>query len=349
MRGIGSCLAALALMAAPALAQDTTAEDEGELLAVWFTYYDCPETDEAGSGSRAAPLDLEHFEEAYDASAIQGGAEAPGEAHARYHCKWVRLTGFMTWMNYYHYRGVLHEDFTTTYLLGVEPPRYILERFVEGTPPRASLAQRRLTLVGRFYSLCFAAEEARRAAGDGFWWLFGPCHYGANKGMMLTDVRVEAIHDASPVYLLGDMNRAALGFLPRVEEGAVRAVLEAQVRAWAALLSSGVDAYADGVVAGLASEDEEERRYGRANVLSADSYASYLSADPRFRRLNWRRAQVEVFWGNDERDHAYGCICLERTCADRWPLFPGDADEFLGAAACVALERDEGGAWRWSG
>jgi hypothetical protein len=348
MRRLGCCLAALILMTVPALAQEAD-DEEVDLRAVWFTSYDCPETDDVGPGSRVAPLELSDFDEAYYASAIDSDAEAPGEAHARYHCKWVRLTGFMTWMDYYHYRGVLREDFSATYFAS-DAARYILERFANGSPPRAALAQRRLTLVARFYNLCFAAEEARRAAGDEFWWLFGPCHYGANEGMMLTDVHIETIHDPAPVYLLGDMNRAALGFSPRVEEGPARTAMEAEVRDWAAALRRGVEAYADAVIARrtyLASESEERRRSTRANILSADSYASYLSTDPRFRRLNLRRAQVELFWDGDGRDRAHGCICLERACADRWPLFRGDADEFLGAAACIALEREESGAWRW--
>jgi hypothetical protein len=56
---------------------------------------------------------------------------------------------------------------------------------------------------------------------------------------------------------------------------------------------------------------------------------------------------VELFWDADNHRRAYGCICLERDCTDRWPLFSSDANEFLGAAACVELSRGQSGSWRW--
>src|SRR5262249_55095127 len=122
-----------------------------------------------------------------------------------YDCKWVRLSGFLTWSDYYHYRGRLYESAWHAY--GGNHPGYIVERFADPAVRRSQLAQRQITLVGRFYDLCAAADRVQKKSGENWMMLFGPCHYGSDRGMMLTDVVIKEVHDDAPRYILGESNR----------------------------------------------------------------------------------------------------------------------------------------------
>ncbi|HYD88381.1 MAG TPA: hypothetical protein VEA80_12975 [Vitreimonas sp.] len=340
-----------AALAALVLANNAWAQgaEEPGLLIVYYTHYDCPEQPAGEPGSTpASAIDLESFDEAYyaehrsetfDADAEEAGPPPP----SRLHCKYVRLSGFMRWMDYYHYRARIYATAADAYLS--DGASYIVEDFVDPTARRGDLMQRPVVLVGRFYNLCAAANRAMHEAGQS-WWLFGPCHYGANTGMMLDDVVVEQV-TPGPQYILGEDNRGFFNSLIRVT-GEERSKQIGRVRDWASLVQAEPAAAAEDWIARHPQLDEGSRTEARASFLDRNSYTSHLFSQERMRRLNVRAAQVEVFWDADdeERESAYGCICLVRSCADRWPLLVSDASEFLGDAACVELRRDDD--WRWN-
>lgn len=325
------CAAAAALgFAGLAHAQSEPAQEEAVFAFVYFTHFDCPAQEAGTPGSTPQlAIDPEDFQEAYASSMRDeyGDSEEPATLSA-FHCKYVRISGVMSWMHYYHYRARLYES--PAHLYFGDDVNYLIENFSDTTLRRGDLMQRRVTLVGRFYDLCAAAARAEQTAGE-TWILFGPCHYGANNGMMLENVVIEQVHDERPQYLLGERNRAVFGQLPRVT-GGEREALVSLVRVWAAQLQRDPGAFEE------------------AGAVDEDSYLRHVARDPRFARLNVRRARVDVFlrgfYGDDD---VVGCICLVGgDCRDAWPVASGDSERFLGDAACTTLEKDrQTGVWRW--
>ncbi len=345
------------MLAASAAWPVQAADDEANLRMVWFTSHVCPtklEPGTAGSSPETA-IAIDDFDELReDAANAKDPPEGKPVQLSQYECKWVQLDGFLTWTNYYHYRGNFYADAWTRY--GTPRVRYIVERFRDTSVRRAALVNRQLTLVGRFYDLCAAADRAEQEAGETWGMIFGPCHYGANSGMMLTDVIVKQVHDGAPQYLLGEGNRDLIGALPAVA-AADRAPLEAGVRAWAASVQRGPAKYAqDTLTENPARKNwtKKERREYADRIADPDGYAAALTSNDAFRRLNVAGASVAVFWdGKSEatqRTAAWGCICLKAQCTDRWPLTSWDAETSLGDAACTRLTRDGDGAtarWHW--
>lgn len=327
--------------------------------SVWFTHYDCPPVDPAAQGATADnPMELEFFSRAWANAAYTDELYEPEydpEGHNapnRYECRWIRISGFMNWLDYYDYRGVLLESAFAAYQEGAV--RYIIENIAPGAPPRSDLSRRRITVVGRFYNLCAAAERAMKEDGQEGWRLFGPCHYGSDQGMMLADARIEKIHDAAPQYLVGEANRAVMGSLV-IATAAQHRETAPVVRAWADTLGKGLAPYIDALLARYPASDDEHKQEIRQSIRSADSYASYLLMQKRFNDLKVQSAPIQVFRIIDRDsddgafDRAIGCICLEKSCTDRWPLTEDDASNFLGPAACVSLDRDrKTSVWKWN-
>lgn len=331
-----------------------------------FRHYDCPPLDPTTPGATAErPMNTEFFSRAwanaayadddpYDAEfdqRLNNGANAPG----LFQCRWIRLGGFVTW-DTLEYIGRLYENAPASY----QPEAnisYFIDSIGSNMPPRADLARRYVTLVGRFYDLCAEGRHAMMAEGLGPNWDLGyPCH--EIPAMMLADVRIEKIHDATPQYILGEANRQIMGSLA-IAAPDQQAQLEPLVRGWAASVRRGLKAYADKYVAQYPAWSDESRQETRVGIESRDSYASYLLRQPRFTQLNLASSEVKVFsyvstedppWiepaHESELDAAVGCICLAASCADRWPLTREDAVTFLGDAACIALDK-QGDRWRW--
>lgn len=306
------------------------------------------------------PLDVPAFDEVFDA-AVAAKSDKVGQASvpSRFECKWVRLTGFFTWVDYWHYRGRLYADpwdsFTNSKI------KYWVEKFRDSSVRRAGLAQRKITIIARAYDQCayedrVDAEEEKR---DVFKIRFGGvCHYGANNGMILTDVIVEHVHDDTPQYLEGEANRLFFNNLLRFEGAGVNEIIE-RTRDWAELVKRGPKIYAKETLAmhpALFKRSKSELRTMQETLSDPDGYIAHLNADERVRRLDPALAEVAVFHDRpDSKTSAMGCICLMSSCSDRWPLLSMDARNFLGDAACVSLERRDvdgkyvvdGGGWYW--
>ena len=122
--------------------------------------------------------------------------------------------------DYYHYRGRQFESAWVPYS-GARMSGSPLQAISSSASPmratrRAKLAHRKVTLVGRFYDLCAAADRratsvARSELADGVRAV--PLRRG--QGMMLTDVRVAEVHDNAPAIPLGELNRSFFGELFR--------------------------------------------------------------------------------------------------------------------------------------
>lgn len=334
-----------------ARAQDKKADE----VVVWFTSHVCKDKLEAGSPGSTPELAIavKYFSELHDDAAnAKDQPEGQPAKRSKYECKWVALTGFTVWTDYYHYRANLYESGWDLYRSPTI--RYIVERFADKSARRADFMRRHVTLVGRFYDLCAAANRAEQASDKRWLMLFGPCHYGENRGMMLTDVTVKRVLDNGPRYLLGDSNRNLINELPLVDK-ADAAPLEQRVRDWTSSLKKGLSAYANETVAGnpsFATAKKADIRDYKKRLVDVDGYATYLSNKEDFRRIDAQSAQVAVFWESpaqaDEKKEAWGCICLRAECKDRWPLLSVDADQFLGDAACTRLaRRDNSARWHW--
>jgi hypothetical protein len=167
-------LAAMLVVSSPVRAQET----ERDQVMVWYTSHTCPDIEAGTPGStRERAITLEDFGDLYDAAvADPEEARETLPAQSQYECRWVRISGFLEWMNYYHYRATLAPDAWTSYGRG-GGARYIVERFSDAAVRRVDVVRRRVTLTGRFYDLCAAAERDRAQDEDEWVMLLGPCHY----------------------------------------------------------------------------------------------------------------------------------------------------------------------------
>jgi len=345
-----------------ALQGNTTADDE-ELLAVWYTSADC-ENDMQGPGSSPDnPIEIKDFDELYytaKASREDGDEDDSSEKtppEAKYECRWIKLTGFYSWMDYYHYRGILNADFTSAYF---DPQiRYIVENFKEPTERRTRLNGSRVTLTGRFYDLCRRADVEATAAGE-FWWIFGPCHYGKLRGLMLRDVTIDAIEAGPNLRVSGEQNRDLIGDLAVVpltwpETNAVRnSFIE-----WISALRTGREAYWAAAIETMRLDDDE-RAEELADALSdPDDWISFLTQSgssplKRFSDTVLKRHEFRIFEesSNDtseDRTEVTACICLSRSCRDAWPLFGYDSSRFADKYLCNQFTRDGvDETWQWS-
>ncbi len=351
MRAFLISLIFVCLACSGARAQDKKSDE----VVVWFTSHVCQDKLEPGTPGSTPELAIavDDFTELhFDAASAKDQPAGEPAKQSKYECKWVALTGFPVWTDYYHYRASLYERGWETYRSPTV--RYIVERFSDKSTRRADFIHRHVTLVGRFYDLCAAATRAQQASDKKWLMLFGPCHYGENNGMMLTDVSVKQVLENEPRYLLGDGNRSLINDLPPVD-GADLAPLENRVRDWAVSLKKGLPAHANETVAANPSFTKAKKndiRDYKKSLVDVDGYAAYLFNKEAFRRVDPQSAQVAVFWSGadqaDKKNEAWGCICLRAQCADRWPLLSGDADKFLGDAACTRLARPDNSArWYW--
>ncbi|MFP4004958.1 MAG: hypothetical protein ACLFV8_14385 [Alphaproteobacteria bacterium] len=345
-----------------ALAEEAKEEGEAkELRWVWYPTAKCktkPEKGTPGSSPETA-ITLKHFPNLKSFALKEaniGAGVVVGEDEFKPNCKWVRLTGFFRWFNYYHYRGQLFESAKEYYFSpGVN---YIIEDFSKDATRRGDLHARRVTLIGRFYNLCAAAERDEKESGERWWIIGGPCHYGRDKGMMLTDVIIEKVYDDAPRFLAGDQNRDIIQELVPYEAKDKNALVK-RVREWAALVKKGPKAYfahraATHPLYDRAPQlDDDFVEDMRKRITHPDSYISYLSNLPAIQKLDMGSVPVAVFrnqyYVEDMRDtESIGCICLIDDCTDRWPLLHSDAENFVGAAACTTLSRsEEDPVWRW--
>src|SRR5690606_8600465 len=104
------------------------------------------------------------------------------------------------------------------------------------------------------------------------WWLFGPCHYGDNEGMMLTDVRVEHVADAAPQYIVGETNRPVMGSLAAAT-ASERSEVEPTILAWAGALQKGLRTFANAYLAQYPDRTDEDQQDAYDFIEDADSYA----------------------------------------------------------------------------
>ena len=349
LRHLAFAILAASFFSALAHAQEEQ-QDQRDVFIVgtsrlFFQHYDCPPVDPNGEGATPEnPIDLEFFSRAWANSAYAEDADEPPNERDRFECKWIRLDGFVTWDDFYV--GRLYENPLISYAR--DNTFYFVENLASGMPARSGLAQRSVTIVARFYNLCAAGEralEAKRADGRR-WGLGYPCH--EIPAMMLSDVRIEKIHDATPQYILGEANRHVMGSL-FVASADQEAQIKPVVRAWAASLRKGIKAFTEDYLAQYPSWDKEARQDESAVIANPNSYQAYLLGQRGFTDMRLS-SPVKVFRRTEredsEFDSAIGCICLAETCTDRWPLTDVDAETFLGDAACVDLHRWDG-AWRW--
>lgn len=351
MRGVWILIAVVAA-ALPAVAAGDAYEKARRETLAWFAAQACKEKLMPGTpgASPDRPLEVEYFEDVYDAAVEAKEVEKGKPAKpSQFECKWVRLTGFFTWVHYWHYRGQFHASAPRAYNSPKE--RYWIELFRDPKLRRANLVQRKLTIVARAYDKCAvldAIDANERKRGVVSVRFGGPCHYGDNNGMMLIDAIVEKVHDARPLYVVGEINRAFFDNLYH-DEGAERATLIDRTRTWAAAVKRGPGAYVSETLAGdpaLAKLTDADKKVFRADIEDPDGYIAYLHGESRFARLDPAQAETAVFRErNDDAKTAWGCICLEPECKDRWPLLAGDARRFIGDAACTELTKEEDGKW----
>jgi hypothetical protein len=318
-------------------------------IAYHLSYKCPPSTEKAPGSSPENPIALEAFDEAWRAAvdAVEDAADGgKGGGISSYECKWVKLSGFFRWTDYYDYRGWLYRSANGYYF--DRDVSYLIEDFADPAARRSELQATQIDIVGQFYQLCAHAPGADM--------IFGPCHYGGHQGMMLNDVRVLSIAGDRFQILTGEANRAIADDLVEVPPAwSERAEVEQSARYWLEVVAGGRAAYERANAERLAKMDDKER----AAVFAPDSWLAALldNRNPKSALNRVDRLPSKIFFERIEENQkepdfwVTACVCLDGDCRDRWPLFKADAIRLKDRFLCLELEKDHlakaAPLWRW--
>lgn len=328
MRGLRTFLGALCALAI--LGAFAPARSDEQITIAYHLSYKCPASKDKGPGSSPAnPIPLEDFADAFDAAAAED-AEGGGS----YHCRWVKLSGYFRWTDYYSYRGRLYPSVTGYYF--DNGASYLIEDFADPAARRSEFQATQIEVVGQFYNLCVSAPNADM--------VFGPCHY-EHQGMMLHGVKVLSVGKDRFRILTGEANREIADSLKPVPAGwSERRDAERSARNWLQALAAGRAALEEKLGAALNGMTPEEKNA----YFAPDSWVGTL-LDRSRTKLAGRdisRLPLALFYEPlDEGEAgpeiwATACACLDGSCETGWPLFITDANRLKDKFICLDLEMD---------
>ncbi|HRK71932.1 MAG TPA: hypothetical protein PLA85_10110 [Micropepsaceae bacterium] len=339
-------LAVVALSLTGCLKNQEAPVAQEDIIFVWYPSGECKPVPNDGSpgSSPENPIKVSTAEDVYY-EVFEGTDRYSREWKPNgFECRWISVSGFLDWSDYYHYRGKLLSGIPETRRYG--DPFLWIENFQDANIRRSALVRRWVRVTGLYYDLCQSARVAQEASGEEWSMLFGPCHYGNDNGMMLKSVIVEEVEPGGPSYLQGETNRHHIGDIFPLE-GSDRPAIEAATRRWFREVQIGPAAFAELRASAMsrgAFASQGDIDYVRRFHVSPDSYVSYLYGLEAVRALDALRAEVGVFVERDfetrERDvylRAVGCVCLTGDCSETWPLLTEYAENYLGGAACTSL------------
>lgn len=322
----------------------------GEITIAYHLTHKCSAGSTGPGASPNNPIVLEDFDDAWSA-AVRAGEETAdtgkGEGLSEFECKWVKLSGYFRWSDYYDYRGYLYTSASAYYQRS--KTSYIIESFADPATRRSAFQATQVELVGQFYDLCAYAPAADM--------VFGPCHYGANQGMMLSGVHILSASDRRFQILTGEANRPIIGDLKEAARNwNRRREVEASAREWLSLITDGRAAYERAIADDLAKMQKEERD----RVFAPDGWLMTL-LDPRSKITRLKggvaRLPLNIFYDADEEEDGMparevtACFCIDGNCRDRWPLLEADARRLADWFVCTPVRKSSGGpkdgAWSW--
>jgi len=274
-------------------------------------------------------------------------------AQQDYHCRWVQLSGHYRNVHYWHYRGRLYPDLSSFYYPGYSfqgEPKVWVENFVELNLPRYEIEGAEIAVVGQFYDLCRAADEAEAASGQEWINMGGPCHYGNLNGLMLRDVRIVERQSDTELRMRGEANRQTLGTLSNVpdvhpELPEIREAfgnwIEAAQTSEEALLAHFLDE--EDLAEALADENDWSSFLTGANspLLSLD----LTSPNRATAYFVEREAFSELIAGDYDYVGVIACVCRLDDCRDAWPLFEADTIFFHRDYVCHRIDWDDDTGW----
>lgn len=329
-------------------------------------------------GQGASPDDaiaIDDFHDLYASAAEQFYREQPAETGIRYpddkffepdlNCRWVKISGHFRARGYYHYRGVLAESSRDLYLNG-GPDNFIRERlyFIENwdDPSTSSILLNGsdVTIVGRFYDLCRAARKAQKDAGEEWFIMGGPCHYGQLTGLMIRDARV--METANPFQRLqGEKNRQIVGNLTQLPKSWPEyEVVHDAAKKWVRAVREGAEPYyrdqsSKSSIKGDLADDLLKR-----NLEDNDDWIWFLATSPQSpilrKQPKLERQPFAIFIydrlllreDEDEITGVTACFCTLRKCDESWPLMDGDVNNFFDSYVCTSLRRDRADKTKWT-
>jgi len=307
---------------------------QGDPIECWFDV-DAAETPrEAASPEQAVWVGVSEtlFEEAaqnlYEPSSLE--------------CSWVRLVGEVR-VGLTHLSQASIVDSIGD--LQREPgqfwyfqPDLKIMSFHDPQPEFQALDGARVELVGFLRNYCRQAYVANRAYQDAnpdlIVWTSGYCHSSASARVELSDVRIISVETGPGRRVVGERNRGVAGDLDVAQlPGAVeRALLE---------------------VAGLTLLDGPDPQTDESGVIGTRlSIHEGVARSPLNRfRSNPAHRPTQIFTprpteeAGDFADDGYfvACFCVERRCADRWPLTYSDALMLNAPYVCQRVLRHEAG------
>lgn len=260
-----------------------------------------------------------------------------------YNCRWVRVRGHFRWADYWHYEGRLYGGPLEVY--SDRPHSVWIESFADPDLRRAGIEGFELDVLARHYDLCAMHAEVRSADE----WIFGgPCHHDGLNGLMLADAEVVARVSTGSQRVRGEINRAPIGDLLRVENEALAQLLRLASQEWVARTRPTTQS--PPTVSRLAETEAAEPGVGRREnpdtwlrlLGDADLSPFNRLSDPEMAPFAAFVSRQEAAYSEDVGDgvaEAYGCYCLSADCEDQWPLFAADTRRMTDDYVCTLLQR----------
>lgn len=363
VRAIITATIFLMVSVASSVAQiDAEDDDSIPYYWVWYPTAQCSEPLDGPGATPETAIKLEDFYDIYYDILEGKGNDDQKYDGSNFNCRFVEISGYFRWTNYYDYRGYLYASPSEFYL--ENESRFIVQNFADKATRRSNLNGAVVNITGRFYDLCHQADKDEESSGQSWFIIGGPCHYGDMEGMMLRDVIVDSVSQGPNLRLKGEMNRALIGDLEEMDKTWPEyKSAKATFFDWIASVKTGREQYWKTAINNSNYKDEAEKAEKLEEALSDDDdWITFLATSdesPIVSRslARLKRLEFKIYENLDYREgwnesgnyrNVTACICLQRTCENEWPLFDVDAGNFADQYLCRELTRgrDEVN-WQW--
>ena len=291
-------------------------------------------------------------------------------------CQWVEFEGYFRPVRYHSFRGQMLNEVADHYLaggpIGLRSSHFWVENWKDQSVVSHALHNRRIRIKARVYDECLAQMQYDRKREEVGFRIGGPCHYGENTGMILTDVEVVDVLSPDKVIarlpdlsdVLGrpakiakltypppyDSEYEPLHLVEGLPPGASKVVRE-----WMRRIKSGPEAMIRSEKEQRTSVDDRRTMQIREYFKHPDGRYGYLNAQPGFASLDPDHAKISFFatkpygeWSDAPRSWGgFGCVALSPVV--NWPVAAIDAKHSISSFACaeISLWYDESGdEWR---
>lgn len=269
-------------------------------------------------------------------------------------CKWVEVSGFFRWDNFYSHVAALYPSKIKYYKLSPTFERrnniIWLESFLSSQEIKIEFQNSSLKVIGLFYDLCHQLQiniqNLPEYKEGEMIWLFGPCHYS---GMaVLKNIIIKEKLSPPFQYLTDENSREKFGnLIPFKEEfGNLEEIRKNSLDFLTQLKAGNFEAYLESF--GISGEEDISSHEYQIPIfkmyfINEKSALEMLQVpfEELENKIYVRGDRGENGLEYDGEDIAISCFCLDGSCEGKWPISSSDADAPSSNFICVGLDKVE--------